>query len=202
MIKGENKKLALRLPGFPRVPAVFVMRLRLRAPLSQTLHITLYWPRYRERDVTQIVETGLRIPGVTEDDHYWLYYHDHECALSLCARYDCHIVVITSPLKTQPWTRSQHLQANHSQTNVTLSKQWHEGVMTAAYSLNIWSEQQIFLRKNFQFFAVRDQMADKKKSRTDQYLDSYHFSNKAGSRARAATLPCARSGHFQQSEFF
>ncbi len=45
-------------------------------------------------------------------------------------------------------------------------------------------------------------MADKKKSRTDQYLDSYHFSNKAGSRARAATLPCARSGHFQQSEFF
>ena len=29
--------------------------------------------------------------------------------------------------------------------------------------------------KSFNFFVVEDQITDKKKSRTDQYLDLYHF---------------------------
>ena len=71
-------------------------------------------------------------------------------------------------------------------------------------SFNMIGTTDISREKTFNFFAVQDQMADKKKSRTDQYLDSYHFSNKAGSRARARwpLSLCARSGHFQQSEFF
>ena len=128
MIKGENKKLALRPSGVPSCPRCVCYEAPAPGSLRQTLHIATLTQIPGEGDtVTQIAETGgtqdSGYPGAAADHQGWPLSPLTGCRITnvpCTSRYDCHIVVITRRLETQPRTRLKHLRPNHLQ--ITLSK--------------------------------------------------------------------------------